>query len=268
MITDLITLLNCGPSRCFEPCAPCGCSASVGHSADMNYYVKMKFQVTGRATRICQPIHFMTVPFTALNLAFLFCFICGSAGAQQSTHISGRVQDNDTGKSLARASITLKGRTINTIANDEGAFSFYVPDLYKNDTLHVSAIGYESFEVPLREIEDDKRLVVRLIPSALSLQEVVITEMLAPEDILRLAINKIRQNYYSKPFIQQAFYREVQQGNGRYVSLIEAALEIHNRDQHLAGQAVKVLQLRKTKGHRHLTNPSGIRTTSFFHRWH
>lgn len=188
-------------------------------------------------------------------LIFLLCCISASVTAQQSMLISGSVHDKDTGEPLARASVTLNGRTISTIANDEGAFSFHVPDLYKNDTFHVSVIGYESFVIPLSAIDNDKTLVIRLIPFAHSLQEVVITETLAPEDILRLAIDKIRVNYHSTPFIQQAFYREVQQADGRYVSLIEAALEIYNNDYRKAGQHVNVLQLRKSKEHRHLTNP-------------
>ena len=190
-----------------------------------------------------------------LPSVFLFCCISAYGAAQQSMLISGRVQDKDTGKPLARASVTIRGRTISTIANDQGAFSFYVPDVYKNDTLHVSAMGYESFAASLLAIDREQDLVIRLIPFALSLQEVVITETLAPEDILRLAIDKIRVNYYSTPYIQQAFYREVQQADGRYVSLIEAALKIYNKDHHQTGQHVKVLQLRKSKGHQHLTNP-------------
>lgn len=187
--------------------------------------------------------------------AFLCCFLYGSGGAQQTIHISGTVQDKDTGKSIARASVTLKGRTISTIANDEGTFEFYIPGMYKNDTVRVSALGYESFEVPLRDLEDSHRLLVRLIPFARPLQEIVVTETLAPEDILRLAIDNIRVNYYSTPFQQQAFYREVQQADGRYVSLIEAALEIYNKGHRLEGQHVKVVQLRKSKGQKHLTNP-------------
>ena len=194
-------------------------------------------------------------PGSRLPLVFLFCCILECVAAQQSMLISGSVHDRDTGEPLARASVTLKGRTISTIANDEGVFSFYVPDLYKNDTLHVSAIGYESFVILLSARDSGKALAIRLIPFVHALQEVVIDETFAPEDILRLAIDKIRVNYYSRLFIQQAFYREVQQSDGRYVSLIEAALEIYNKNQHQAGQHVKVLQLRKSKGHQHLTNP-------------
>lgn len=190
-----------------------------------------------------------------IPLVLLFCSISGHIAAQQSMRISGTVQDRESGQPLARASVTLNGRTISTIANDEGAFIFYVPDLYKNDTLHVSSMSYESFEIPLSAIDNDKALVVQLIPFTYSLKEVVITESLTPEYILRLAIDKIRVNYYSTPFIQQAFYREVQQADGRYVSLIEVALEIYNKDQHQTGQQVKVLQLRRSKSHQHLTNP-------------
>jgi hypothetical protein len=187
--------------------------------------------------------------------AFLCCFLYGSGGAQQTIHISGTVQDKDTGKPISRASVTLKGHTISTIANDEGTFEFYVPDMYKNDTVRVSALGYESFEVSLRDIDDSQMFIVRLIPFALPLQEIVVTETLAPVDILRLAIDNIRLNNYSTAFQQQAFYREVQQADGRYVSLIEAALEIYNKGHRLGGQQVKVVQLRKSKGQKHLTNP-------------
>lgn len=195
----------------------------------------------------------MSIP--NILLVFFLCLISEFGSAQQSMLISGKVQNKDTEEPLARASVTLKGRTISTIANDEGAFSFYVPDLYKKDTLHVSVMGYESYAAPLSTINFQNVLMIRLDPSAVSLQEITITETLTSEDILRLAIDRIPLNYYSKPFIQQAFYREVQRADGRYVSLIEAALEIYNKDHRRQGQHVKVLQLRKSQGYQHVTNP-------------
>jgi hypothetical protein len=193
---------------------------------------------------------------TLKTLVTFFCVsVHGFISAQESRMLSGRVIDQKSARPLSNASVTLKSRTISTVANTEGEFGFYIPGLYANDTLRISVMGYEFYTIPLREVNFSKTLVVRLNPSALTLQEVTVSATLSAEDILSAAIDRIPVNYFSKPFVQNTFYREVQQADGRYVLLIEAALDIYNDGYHKRGrEQVKVLQLRKSEGYQHATH--------------
>jgi hypothetical protein len=184
------------------------------------------------------------------SIAVLFIFYPGLSFAQHNLVLTGTVSDKKTGEPLASASITLKNRTIATVANEAGDFTFHIPKFYETDTLYVSVMGYGSYETPLRGIDTNTALNIQLALQPYSLGEITINEELAPDDIFNLMLKNIKQNYITTLFKSQAFYRETQQVDGRYVSLIEAAIEIYNEGyaKH-AKEKIKILQLRKSRAY-------------------
>jgi hypothetical protein len=180
----------------------------------------------------------------------LFIFYSGLSFAQQNLVLTGNVSDKKTGEPLASASVILKNRTIATVANEAGDFTFYIPKFYETDTLYVSVMGYGSYETPLRDVNTSTSLNIQLTLQPYSLGEITINEELAADDILNLTLKNIKQNYITTLFKSQAFYRETQQVDGRYVSLVEAAIAIYNEGyaKH-AKEKIKILQLRKSRSY-------------------
>jgi len=87
---------------------------------------------------------------------------------QNSNQISGRVVDADTKEALIGVSIMVKGSTIGTVADVNGAFSITMPN--NKSQLTFSYIGYE----PQTLFPGNQPMNVFLKPSAQSLDEVVV----------------------------------------------------------------------------------------------
>lgn len=98
---------------------------------------------------------------------FLLLFTFSTALAQNRT-ITGKVTDSKDSSPLVGATIQIKGSRSGTTTNMSGDFSITVPASAK--TLEVSAVGYESQEVPI----DSDNLTILLVASTSALEEVVV----------------------------------------------------------------------------------------------
>ena len=56
------------------------------------------------------------------------------------------------------------------------------------------------------------------------------SDTLTGQDILEIALARIHENYPMKPFLLDAFYRDVKKVGGTYISLLEAAVKIYDED--------------------------------------
>jgi len=158
-----------------------------------------------------------------LSWSLLFCF--SAAHAQSYYRLSGKVVDSENNASLIYANIGIANNKIGTISNQEGEFILKIPAKYKNDSLLVSYIGYETKRLALSEIFDNQ-LVIKLKPFFYQIGEVSINSNRATE-LLEKAFEKIPQNYYTEAVNFQAFYRENITENKKPVQLIEAVLKIY-----------------------------------------
>ena len=105
------------------------------------------------------------------RLTFLllsFCFLLGTAIAQNNRTISGTVK-NEQGAPVSNASVVVKGTTIGTNTNDKGEFSLSVPSSAKR--LVISSLNFESTEVAIGSAP----IGVTLVASAGDLDEVVVS---------------------------------------------------------------------------------------------
>ena len=100
---------------------------------------------------------------------FAILVLSGVWATAQERTVSGRVTDN-TGSPVPGASVQIKGTTLGTTTNNEGAFTLRVPS--KTSSLTVSGIGYADAAVV---IPANGNLVVTLEPNLASLEAVVIT---------------------------------------------------------------------------------------------
>ncbi len=175
------------------------------------------------------------------NLFFVLVlsFVATSLLAQQKTiTVSGRVTDKETGEVLIYATIGLRGLAIGTISNTKGEFDFHIPGEYAAETFLISMIGYESYIAPVTKAESV--IEFKLNKSLTVLSEVVVVDSLSAGDIFKIAINRITKNYPMEPVEMDGFYRDVKMVGGKYVSLLEAAITIYDKDYEAPKDYTKV----------------------------
>jgi hypothetical protein len=176
-------------------------------------------------------------------------------GVAQKLTISGKVTDRDTHEPLPFASIGVKGKPIGTISNLQGDFDFHIPEEYRNEILVISMLGYSNFESPVWSLLSAAPITLELVPSSTLLKEVLVSDSLSGSDILRIALNRIEQNYPMQPFLLEGFYRDIKKVGGTYISLLEAAVEIFDesyerpRNKFKLREGVRLLEVRKSIGY-------------------
>ncbi len=168
----------------------------------------------------------------------LFIYTTTLLAQQKTITISGKVTDKETGELLIYATVGLRGLPIGTISNAKGEFDFYIPIEYAAETVQISMIGYESFVVPVTKAESFTEFKLKKGLTVLS--EVVVTDSLSAGEIFKIAINRITQNYPMKPVEMEGFYRDVKMVGGKYVSLLEAAITIYDKDYEAPKDYTKV----------------------------
>ncbi|GAA4441184.1 TonB-dependent receptor [Pontibacter saemangeumensis] len=85
--------------------------------------------------------------------------------------VSGTVRD-ESGSPLPGVTVVLKGTTVGTSTNADGAYNLTIPDEQSNGTLVFSFIGYATQEVP---INNQTVINVNMATDAQALEEVVVT---------------------------------------------------------------------------------------------
>ena len=140
-------------------------------------------------------------------------------------NINGKIIDRETKECLPFASISISGRSIGTITNEDGIFTFKIPTKYKDENLVCTYIGYKNSTIPIAELSIHNN-VIYMEQDFLSIQEVIIRSD-NPETLIKSAMDNAKNNYYTKPFLLTAFYREFVIKNNKHVSILEAVLNVY-----------------------------------------
>ena len=144
--------------------------------------------------------------------------------AQDNSVITGKIINGEDKEPLPFASIRLKNHPIGTISNEDGEFDFYIPKSKRNDTLSISFIGFNSYEVPLVNI--DRELEIVLTPSSNVLDEVILTEK-NPLDYIKKALERLPENYPQEDYQSIAYFREKFIENGAVINKDEAVFKTY-----------------------------------------
>ena len=144
--------------------------------------------------------------------------------AQDNSVISGTIINGEDQEPLPFASIRLKNHPIGTISNENGDFDFYIPKSKRTDTLNISFIGFNSYEVPLVNI--DRKLEIVLTPSSNVLDEVILTEK-DPLDYIKKALERLPDNYPQEAYQTLAYYREKFIENGLVINKEEGVFKTY-----------------------------------------
>ncbi len=185
-----------------------------------------------------------------LILLFALPFLC----LGQDITVSATIVDKESGEPLGYASIGLKSVAIGTISNINGEFDFHMPAQYRNEVMVISMLGYKNFEAPVWSLIGGPQ-TIKMEKSPILLEEIVVSDTLSGQDILEIALARIEQNYPMKPFLLDAFYRDVKKVGGTYISLLEAAVRIYDenyeepRNKYKLRESVRLVEVRQSLGY-------------------
>ena len=162
--------------------------------------------------------------YKLLTLCLLLVPVCLS-GQTDSLRFSvkGVVRDARTGRILPEVGVSVPGTGYATVSNAEGTF------IIKSDSpitqLSFSLIGYENLtqEAP---VPAGAIMRVRLNAKSLTLDPSVVVSG-NPEDLMRMAILKIEDNYPSEPELFDCFYRETVRKRQRFIYVSEAVTKMY-----------------------------------------
>ena len=149
--------------------------------------------------------------------------------SQDFIKISGKVIDKTTGESLSFTSISIKGKSVGTVTNTDGEFDLFIDEKYNKNILMVSHIGYDTYEVIIRDIGKKSGLRIALEESTVTLDEIQIeAERLTAVRIMDKVWENLDKNYSSEPFTMKGFFRDLRYQNRESAFLVETALEIYD----------------------------------------
>ncbi len=157
--------------------------------------------------------------FNHFMLAYLMLFVVHISKAQ----ITGIIIDSVTGNPIEYANVYIQNTSINVYSNNEGRFHLNIPDVYKDNNIIISYMGYENDTIT--NIQSNF-FTIKLKTQPVQLSEVVINAV-TPLEILNKAIDRIPDNYSTQPVYLNAYYREMANTNGTFVKYADAACKIY-----------------------------------------
>lgn len=152
----------------------------------------------------------------------------GNIGQKQdSTYVlRGRVLGGDNNQPLANASVSVDLVNVSTVTNQEGYFSLRVPDNSINSHLIIRYLGYTNREIPIVTLINSPNNHIVLIPSPILLSELHVVSGDGSQ-LVKDALRQIPGNYSPEPNMMVAFYRESVKKGSKYISLVEAVLDVY-----------------------------------------
>jgi hypothetical protein len=159
-----------------------------------------------------------------ITLLFLLTFIVISFQSIALSNISirGKVFNQKDSSVLSNAHIFLDGTSIGTTSNDDGEFKFtFDREHYKGHIFVVSYLSKEPFHIKVSQLNSEY-LDIYLEENPTLLDEVQVSSLSA-EEIMRLAVNHLEQNYSSSPLNFDLHYKEFRSRNDSALSYMEIA---------------------------------------------
>lgn len=184
-------------------------------------------------------------------IPLIFLFLSIKLYSQQ-IFIKGVITDRESGAGVSFAHLGVCGLSIGTVANENGVFEFRIPDGVIDDTLCATAIGYETFKIPIVSLKGRTGFNIVLTPMINQLDDILIKdEKITGRRVVAKAIDRIRKNYPRKPYNLTGYYRDYLRKNDEYVSFLEGVLTVD--DQGYAKSTdktnIRIGQLRYSKNY-------------------
>ncbi|MDR1504165.1 MAG: carboxypeptidase-like regulatory domain-containing protein [Prevotella sp.] len=165
---------------------------------------------------------------TSSAILLLFLFVAIPSWAQVGvdyTSISGVVKDKRTKKKMEYVSVSVPGTNIGTITNADGEFTIKIKDEAHAKSIEISHIGYVNYTLPV-DGRNMNNVTILLTANENKLSEVVVHPT-NPRELVKVAIQKIEDNYSLQPNLLTGFYRETVKKGRNYINISEAVIDIY-----------------------------------------
>ncbi|MCU4154649.1 carboxypeptidase-like regulatory domain-containing protein [Carboxylicivirga sp. A043] len=142
---------------------------------------------------------------------------------EKSIRLIGTVYDKDDGTTLPLVNVTVMGKPLGSITNNQGQYEFKLPSHYAGEQLAFSFLGYHTsyFNVP----QHDSLINIELQPTSIQLNEIEVTYK-DPLKIIEQLQNHYPENYINQQCVLEGFFRESIKQDGAYVQVSEAIIQI------------------------------------------
>jgi len=170
----------------------------------------------------------------------------------QQVFVKGKIADSESGEGVSFAHIGICYKSIGTVANDNGDYEFRIPDHALDDTLCATAIGYETFKIPVSELKGLFNFDIQLNPQTSILDNIlIIDEKITGKRVVAKAIARLNKNYPKKPFLLVGYYRDYLKKNKEYISMLEGVFTIDDKGfrQPTDKTEIRINQLRHTNNY-------------------
>ena len=159
-----------------------------------------------------------------LFLFLCFCFV--NLYSQDLYLIQGRILAEDTRDPLITASISVEGTRLSSVTNRDGFFTIRVPKSEINGHIVFKHLGFENKTVPINILiaKPTNQILMRLASTTLKEIEVIGGDGTL---LVKEALSRIMVNYSDDPEMMVSFYREAIKKGSKYISLVEAVLDIY-----------------------------------------
>lgn len=154
-------------------------------------------------------------------ILFLLFYLFGNVGHAQE-FINGKVFNTETKEVIPFATIQLKNHKLGVITNSNGDFRLSFNTEFQTDSLAISCIGFHQKTLAYSDLEPDAVNNIYLVPAVYELGEITIEakkQKIRSEQIIRMAIKNIKNNYSNKPFSYTSYFRDYQKYNGKIYNL-------------------------------------------------
>ncbi|MFH0892844.1 MAG: carboxypeptidase-like regulatory domain-containing protein, partial [Bacteroidota bacterium] len=159
----------------------------------------------------------------------IFLFVISSTCFSQTTiKLKGQIIDENTKNPISYACIGIINKQIGTSTNSEGNFIFNVSNKCLNDSIIITALGYYTYKIAIKDFSDKKSQAIQLKPQIFNLSSVTFnSKKLSALEILKKAEKKIKENINTNPYMIKAYYREFHKEDSLFARAAEASTTIY-----------------------------------------
>ncbi|MEL7147943.1 MAG: carboxypeptidase-like regulatory domain-containing protein, partial [Bacteroidota bacterium] len=158
------------------------------------------------------------------SLIFLLLFCSAFAHGQDMINLAGRVRFQKDSSPVPFGYIRLEGYAKGTVTDAEGNFKLRLEKEYADAVLLFSYLGHKEVRRKISELDDPLNIQIALEQTSTLLKEAVVTnkKQLNPLKILKGALKKIEDNFYTEPVNFDGYYRELVKENEATIMFADA----------------------------------------------
>jgi hypothetical protein len=142
----------------------------------------------------------------------------------QHLTIKGNIIDLKNDEPVPFCNISVVGKALGTMSNNDGNYTLKVPAKYLSDTLRFSCLGFLAFDIPIANITDSL-LNIKLEKTVYHLKTVDVIHY-QPALLLQNFFDNLTKNYNDEYSFFTTFYREIIQENSIFTEVSEAVLNV------------------------------------------